>query len=273
MNMLGKILVVLIFIMSIFFMAFSFMVFMTQTDWKAKASTASSELQNARSANNQLKADVAKIKIQRAAENAARTNAIALLEANLSSSEQNLNEMRSQLTELLAQRAQQGAQVTGSLQTLQAERQKVDGLREALKAAHGERDKMFSDVVDLKNQVLELETIRQRLGANEKALLDQVTRQTAVLRANDINENDNIAGVAPKRDGNIRQVDSLNKFVLLSLGSDDGLRTGHELDVYRGKKYLGRVQVTKTHPDRSVAIVLDDFRKGAIRSGDRVRTK
>lgn len=273
MNMLGKILVVLIFIMSIFFMAFSFMVFSTQTSWKDKATQAKSERDNATTANNQLQAEVTRIKTERAAANAARTRAIALLEANLSQSGQQINVMQQELEVLRSKQAQQGAQVTGSLATLQAERQKVDSLREAVKMAQGERDKMFADVVNLKNSVLQLEAIRQRLSASETALLDQVGRQASVLRANDLNANDDISGVPPKRDGKVRQVDTTNKYVVLSLGSDDGMRKGHKLDVHRGQKYLGKVQLTKTHPDRSIAVVLDDYRKGAIRSGDSVRTK
>ena len=273
MNMLGKILVVLIFIMSIFFLAFSFMVFSTQTSWKDKEAQAQSDLSNARSSNSQLEAEIAKLKKQRAAANAARTSAIALLEANLSQSRQRLNAMQEELTALRAQQSQQGAQVTGSLATLQAERQKVDSLRDAVKAAQGERDKMFAEVVDLKNQVLELEAVRQRLTASETALLDQVGRQQSVLRANDLNEHDDISGLPPRRDGMVRQVDTTNKYVVLSLGSDDGMRRGHQLDVHRGEKYLGKVRLTKTHPDRSIGVVLDDYRKGAIRSGDSVRTK
>lgn len=273
MNMLGKILVVLIFVMSIFFMSFSFMVFMTQTNWKDKASQADSQLRESQAAVAKRQAEIAALKTQRAAENAARTSAIALLEANLAASDQQLNEMQQQLVALRSQQQQQGAQVTGSLATLTAEREKVDSLRETVKAAQAERDQMFSEVVNLKNKVLELESIRQRLSASETALLDQVSRQAAVLRANDLNENENISGVPPKRDGKVREVDAQNKYVVLSLGADDGLDKGDKLDVHRGAKYLARLELTKIYPDRSVGMVLDDYRKGAIMRGDSVRTR
>ena len=61
-----------------------------------------------------------------------------------------------------------------------------------------------------------------------------------------------------------------------SIGSDDGLQNGHELDVYRGAKYLGRVRIVETRPDRAVASVLKEFKEVAqdfIRKGDRVATK
>lgn len=273
MNFLGKILVVLIFIMSIFFMSFSFMVYMTQTSWQEKAETVQRELDNAKNLNREHLAKVNSLKTLRASENAARTNAIALLEARLASSSQQMVRMSQELTALQGQQAAQGAQVTGSLQTLQTEREKVETLRQAMKTAQSERDQMFNEVVDLKNKVLELESIRQRLSDRELALRDQVSRQASVLRANDLSENDDISGVPPRTDGLIRDVDANNKYVVMSIGSDDGMRQGHMLDVHRGEKYVSRVQITKTHPDRSIARVLDNYREDAIRRGDRVRTR
>ena len=271
MNMLGKILVVLIFIMSIFFMAFSFMVFMTQTNWKEKTSKAEDDLRTARQANSSLQAEITTLKTRRASDNAARTSAIALLEANLASSVEEQNKMSNDLAALRAQQQQQGAQVTGSIATLQAERDKVDVLRETVKSAHAERDKMFDEVVRLKNRVLELESTRKRLSASQTDLLAQLGQQAAVLRAHDLNPNDDISGLPPMRTGQVNEVD--DKFILMSLGSDDGLRKGHTLHVHRGSKYVSKVQVTRTFPDKSVGVVLDDYRKAAIMRGDSVRTK
>ena len=273
MNLLGKILVLLIFIMSIFFMTFSFMVFMTQTNWKEKADAVQSDLRTAQATNNEHKATIASLKTLRASENAARTNAIALLEARLASSGQQLAKLNSELTDLRGQQAAQGAQVTGSLQTLQTERAKVETLRDAMKTAQSERDQMFAEVVDLKNKVLELETVRQRLSDRESALLDQNSRMMAILRANDLSEHENIAGVPPRVNGRISKVDANNKYVVMSIGSDDGMRQGYQLDVHRGQKYVSRVEISKTYPDRSIARVIDEFRKDAVRSGDSVRTR
>lgn len=273
MNFLGKILVVLIFIMSICFMVFSFMVYMTQTSWKELADQRQSELRRVEGENTTKQAEITRLMTLRASENAARTNAIALLEARLASSSQQMIDMNRDLASLRAQQDQQGEQVTGSIQTLQTERTKVETLRSTVKTAQAERDDMFAEVVDLKNKVLELEAVRQRLSQREVNLLDQVSRQAAVLRANDLNENDNISTLPPSRDGEIRQVDTKNKYVVLSLGSDDGMKRGHKLDVHRGEKYRGRVRIIKTHPDRSIGEIMDDFRQGAVRSGDRVRTR
>ena len=59
----------------------------------------------------------------------------------------------------------------------------------------------------------------------------------------------------------------------ISVGGDDGILVGHKLDVYREGAYLGKVIVLKTSPDRAVAEIIPDFKRGTIRKGDRVATK
>ena len=274
MNTLGKLMILLIFLMSILFMTFSFMVFMTQTAWNAKAKTAQSDLQTQQQKNRQLQTQMKELELQMAGAKAARTNAIATLETSLASSDADLNRTRKLLGDLQAEQQLQGKQVTGSLATLQTERKKVDSLRETLNTVVGERDKIFAELISLRNSVLELEATRDNLTAREADLLDKVARLSAIIRANDLNENDDISGLPPTQlAGKVKQVGPNNKMVLVNLGEDDGMRRGHFLDIHRQEKYLGRIRLTKTYPDRAVGRVVDGYQLAAIRSGDDVRTK
>lgn len=58
--------------------------------------------------------------------------------------------------------------------------------------------------------------------------------------------------------------------VEVSLGTDDGLKTGHTMEVHRGKTYLGKGIVRMTGPDR--AVILMGKLHGKIQKGDRVTT-
>ena len=273
MNLLGKILIILIFIMSILFMSFSVTVYMTHNEWKTKASETGTQLQTARNQNDQLKSKIEEIRTEYASERAARTNVVALLETRARKSENELGLARQRLSSLESDARQAQARVDGTITTLDAVKKKVDALRDTVKRAQADRDKVFQDVVDLKGQVLALEATRERLAARNDELTERLGSATAVLRANNLTENTPIANVPPPRDGKVQQVDRENRYVVLTLGSDDGVRREHKLDVVRGGKYLGRVQITKTYSDRAVARVLDGYRKGAIRVGDGVRTK
>jgi hypothetical protein len=59
---------------------------------------------------------------------------------------------------------------------------------------------------------------------------------------------------------------------LVSIGYDEGLRQGHLLEVTRAGKYVGKLRVSKTEPDRSVAEILEDFSELTLQEGDRVDT-
>ena len=89
----------------------------------------------------------------------------------------------------------------------------------------------------------------------------------------------------PPVDGLVKvvKIDRTNRpvFVEITIGSDDGLLTGHVLDVIRlgvdGKKpqYLGKIRVTSVGPDVAVCEVLrgDQPANGIIEVGDNVTTK
>ena len=46
--------------------------------------------------------------------------------------------------------------------------------------------------------------------------------------------------------------------VEVDLGTDDGVRDGLTLEVFRGSKYLGKLEVVRTTPDRAVGKVVPE---------------
>ncbi len=61
--------------------------------------------------------------------------------------------------------------------------------------------------------------------------------------------------------------------VEVSLGGDDGVQMGHELEIYRNDQYLGRVRVVSVKPDKAIAVIIKGFLRGTIQRGDRVATR
>jgi hypothetical protein len=66
---------------------------------------------------------------------------------------------------------------------------------------------------------------------------------------------------------------SATGLVEVSLGSDDGLKAGHTLQVYRGKRYLGQITIRSTVPDRAIGQIDKQLQRGPIQMGDNVTTK
>jgi hypothetical protein len=62
--------------------------------------------------------------------------------------------------------------------------------------------------------------------------------------------------------------------VEISLGDDDGLIKGHKLEVYRGTgktaKYVGRIEVLRTTPERAACKMVKGMQKLKPQKGDYV---
>jgi predicted transcriptional regulator len=72
--------------------------------------------------------------------------------------------------------------------------------------------------------------------------------------------------------GEVTRIDPTNRRMELSIGSDDGLVTGHELYIYRTSprpEYIGKVTIVTVEPDRAVAKVIGNTYQGKkIKEGD-----
>lgn len=61
--------------------------------------------------------------------------------------------------------------------------------------------------------------------------------------------------------------------VVISVGSDDGVRLGMKLDVFIPGQYRGKVEVLKVLPDKSLAQVMPDYSRDQILPNDQVATR
>ena len=59
----------------------------------------------------------------------------------------------------------------------------------------------------------------------------------------------------------------------VNLGTDDGLRTGAKLEVFRENKYVARVEVLTATSDKAVAKVVPGFKTTPLQRGDNVATR
>jgi hypothetical protein len=106
-------------------------------------------------------------------------------------------------------------------------------------------------------------------------LTSQVSNMTRVMEANGINPATNAGAVTPTVDGVVSRIQRSGgtQLVEVTIGADDGLKSGDTLEVFRGSKYLGRLNIMQTSPDKSVGQVNRRFQQGQIQEGDRVATR
>ena len=148
----------------------------------------------------------------------------------------------------------------------------VTGLRDEIRVAQQARDERFANTIVLTDSISGLQGSLASFKEQGVQLRDQVSRQKQVMDAYELTEYTPVVDIPPRVDGIVTKVGE-ESLIEVSIGSDDGLRKGHTLEVYRNNAYLGRVEVTQLEPDRAVCQIIPAFRKGVIKRGDRVATK
>ncbi len=282
MNLLGRIFVVLILVMSCFFLAVASVVFVTHKNWYEIVTLSPSEagagkpvglnfqLQDARTENAQLQEEKADLEKEIANEQASRREAVAKLETEKELLKNERDGLQRDEAELVAQKNQAVATMESSQKTLAALRQEVENLRLEIRQAQSDKDKSFSRAVELTDSLNQSQSKLAEVKARHDQLDEQVKKLSNVLARNEIDPDED--KTPPRVDGIVLASDR-GGLIEISIGSDDGLRKGHQLEVYRRDRYLGRIEVIRTDPDKSVAKIIPEFRKGSIQRSDSVATR
>ncbi len=272
MNFVGKIIVVLILVMSLVFMAFSMAVYSTHRNWKAEADKLKVQRDNGKVKNDELNKQLEDLKTKLAQETAAYEQQLA----KLGTLREELLQRRDSDEQRLAQLVGQNAELTGTVgatqQRLTALVEEVGQLRADIVLAQKDRDERFADVVVKTEKLHNVHAQLVRAKEVEMQLAREIARYKLAADGAGLDLNAPADGAPPTVEGQVTRVAG-NRLIEVSLGSDDGLRTKHTVHVYRGKSYLGKVEILETSPDRAVGRILRPYQKGAIRKGDRVATR
>lgn len=290
MNLVGKIFVMLILVFSILFMGISISVYQTHKNWRDVIFRAQPDptdpvnkpiglkfqLDEARKKLENLTAERNRLETELQTEKATRRQVLAKLESELTEVRRERDELARQEADLRKKASDADANVRKLAQTLEARLLEIDQLRRDIQDALTVRDEKFQQVVELTDQLHQAQGELERLKVQNLMLARQFAKARNVLMIHDLPLELPPDGQPPRLDG-VVLASSANGLVEISLGSDDGLLKGHKLDVFRRRggesKYLGRIEVLQVLPDKAVAKILPEYRKGTIEREDRVATR
>jgi hypothetical protein len=274
MNLVGKIFVVLVLVMALVFSAFSIAVYSTHTNWRneiLKPGGYRAQLEDARKQNQRLQDERNKFELRMIAERDAKIQALGKMEAEVNTlrTENETKTKQLQASELALQSSNQALGVAQT--NLRNATQENEKLRAENIAARKQADDEIKRSIALqdenavakgqltvlteRNQQLSSDVVkaRQLLTAYGRKLEDPVDASTIAVSGA-------VSGVSQTR-------------VELSVGADDGVRVGQELDIYRGDRYVGRVRITKADPDKAIGSILNEYMKLPIQKGDNVSSR
>lgn len=275
MNFLGKILIVAILIMSLLFMGLSMAVYATHKNWK--------------DASAKLKSDLDKANADRTSAETEFNDRIEDLDREKTTLSQQLVKAEAERASLIDRNVQQQTELEGLRQNQRdhiaavASTQKINetlasevgDLRQKIRTEQKTRDSVFKQALDATEQLHQAAGEYNATRERNEQLVKQVAGMSSVMNSKGIDPATDPGAVVPTVEGVVNQVRQTPgaQLVEVSIGSDDGLKTGNTLEVSRGDKYLGRLEVIETSPDKSVARVDRRYQQGAIQEGDRVATR
>lgn len=276
MNFIGKILVVIIFVLSILFMFVGIQVYATHRNWEQIAKTRESELTQTRSDLENKIAGYNRLDAELKGEIEARSQQIRKLE-----SERELLESRNAtIQQALDQRNQENREAIAALDATQKNNARlvdeVDGLRGDIRTTQTNRDELFVKTLDATEELHAVRNDLELATERTRDLLTDTARMSAIMEGEGLDPQGQLDAVKPRVDGMVSATGkrSGETYVELTIGADDGLKVGHTVEVFReGGKYLGRVEITKTYPDRAVGKVDKRYQQGPIQENDRVATR
>lgn len=284
MTLLGKIFTVLIFIQSLVFMSFAVAVYATHRNWKDEVMRAAEDTQTGEQVGlkwqledqeeryERLNEEKMKKDDQLAMEKAARRQALAALESRARQLNEKLAALERRNAELVQSEREAVVAMESTSRNLTAIKDEVSDLRGQINTVSLDRDSQFSRVVALTDQVHSARTVRARIEERRDQLAKEVAKRKEVMDRHGISPEEPAENKPPSVDGVVTAV-SKSGLVEISIGGDDGIREGHQLEVFSGNSYLGRIKIRKIAPDRAVGEIIPEYRKGDIKKGDRVATR
>ncbi|MDZ4819991.1 MAG: hypothetical protein SGJ20_13560 [Planctomycetota bacterium] len=279
MNTVGKIFVGLICLMSVVFMTMAMMVYSTHINWKDEITRTGAQpgyqerLKQIRNENDSLRSQIDSL---RALVTSERANNAAVRAG-----------LQTELNTLANSFAAAKAELDEKTKALKVATTTVENLGENLAAATTRVAQLTAEVIESQKRgddsfrralaLTDLNIAANLQLAELKPRLEQLTELLAKSRLVLQTLGYTVEDVAllknpPPVESEVTALTKDN-LVEFKLGSYDGIRKGHELDVYRGSKYLGRIQVIEVRPDEAVGQILRDYQTGQILKGDKVTSK
>jgi len=289
MNLVGKIFVVVIFVMSLVFMSLAMAVYATHKNYydvvmlppdKAvggKEVGLKYQLDTAKSRNKELTDQLDKFKQQIDAEKNAQVQALAKLRTELDAVQKERKQLETTQADLEKAKRDAVAAMGATQKNSTDYRQELEKLRTDILQAQQDRDAHFKELVRLTDELNEAANEKAQLRKRTEDLSRDLAKARDALRHFDIDENSDYKGKTPPRVEGVVRAALDHGLVEISIGSDMGIRKGHTLEVYRvgggQSTYVGRIEVVQVSPDKSVCKMDPKFQNSNVMVGDRVASK
>jgi len=275
MTFVGRILVLVIMALALLFLGVTTVVFSTATNWKEETKKQKEVVTKLQGETNTLRSEIEGLQKEKAQAEATHKTALKQQEDRIAVLQDDVARAQKEMTDArtLLATAQQNANT--ALAEAAANREQTLQLREQKAAVEKQANEFKLRQTELNDKIRELSRMLETATNNANDLRDRVARFQTLLRQNGLSDDiSTLKGIEspPTVRGEVARVDSQNRYVEITIGSDDGLVPGHELNLFRESprpEFLGKIKILSVDPDQSVGQVIGTTYQGKkIKEGD-----
>lgn len=283
MNLIGKIFLFAVFIMSLMLMTLAGAIYVSHVNWKDEVERTQEQcqagqepgykirLKEATQERAELEGQITHLKQQVAESEQARDQVLAKLQSAIIQKDEELQTLRKEKEDREQDQREKVALLEKTQKDLELARQQVDGLTRQVADQQTKVDTQVGRSAELSAQLAETKSFLTIAEERKAQLEKQVANARLLLQQSGLDIESLPKDRVPTVEGQVLAVASGT--IEVSLGSDDGLQVDHVLEIYRQGEYVGRAVVTSVRPDRAVGRVVKEYARGIVQRGDRVTTR
>ena len=273
MNLMGKIFTFMIFLMSTVFLVVSIMVGASDRNWKAEAQKMKTRASTATNNVDLLKNETASLEKTLALAQVSRAQQLSNLQSQIRLAQEALAEKSTQFNKEQEKSQAFARELLEANRRLKDQDTELAGIKAANKKLVDDIAAQFAENRNIEKLLFERNAKLEQLLRKEADLAAQLAKYEKVIKVNGLNINSLTDSIAPKIEAVVTAVGDNNSTFAVAIGSDDGIRTGHEMDIYRSNRHVGRGVVVLAQNNRSVLSIVKGMMNGIVREGDNVTTK
>ncbi|NQW48791.1 MAG: hypothetical protein HQ464_13615 [Planctomycetes bacterium] len=270
-NVIGKIFVFGVFVMSLMLMSFAVAIFSSHVNWQDEAKKTADQLKKLKEEEADHKNEIDRLTRNVANSEASRDQVIAKFQQAILEKDKELKKLDGDRTEKLAEMQAKIAELANVEADLTDARKKVETLQGDVRVAQQTVDKQVDRSAELAGKLHEKDSFLEIANERKSQLEKQVADARVLLKQSGLSLDNLPKDRVPTISGVVMAV--ADNSIEVSLGGDDGLQAGHQIEVYRDGEYLGRAVVKSVKPDRAVAVLVREYSRGIVQRGDKVTTR
>jgi uncharacterized coiled-coil protein SlyX len=271
MNLVGKIITILILLLSVCFMMIGVMVNASHQNWKQQAIDNANKINELAANRDRILGEANRKNVVIEKEKVARMIRIQQLESQLQQAREDYENANEQLAAQRVKAEESFTIVKESENRIAEQDQLIEDLQSQLRRLTEDVATQRAKVVAMTGQIFELQSSKESLESMKMDLVAENTARTKVMTKHGLTAYDLTDQIPRDLEGRITAIEG-NK-IAVNLGLDDGLAAGHSVDIYRGDTYVGTARIFQAENNRSAARIDPNLTRVPVQVNDQITTK